>query len=243
MFRHKGKNRTYIHNLKLASLLSFVAGIVNITGILSVQRLTTNITGHFAYFTQKLSSCNYEAALMYFSFVLSFLCGAFVSNLLIEITLRTKPAIIHVFPMIIEIAILNIVGFVDSQHALSSIESQVIACSLLFAMGLQNALVTSVSQSVVRTTHLTGLFTDLGIELSRLFFYCRKTGFQQLKKSIYLKLAIIGGFFLGGISAGLLYSIFKLKTLLFATAFLIIAFLYDNIRFQYYLFKRKLQSL
>jgi hypothetical protein len=37
MFRHKGKNRTFIHNLRLATLLSFVAGIVNITGVLAVK--------------------------------------------------------------------------------------------------------------------------------------------------------------------------------------------------------------
>jgi uncharacterized membrane protein YoaK (UPF0700 family) len=42
---------------------------------------------------------------------------------------------------------------------------------MLFAMGMQNAMVTKISQSIVRTTHLTGLFTDLGIELSQLFFY------------------------------------------------------------------------
>ena len=39
----------------------------------------------------------------------------------------------------------------------------------MFAMGLQNALVTKISNATVRTTHLTGLFTDLGIELSQLF--------------------------------------------------------------------------
>lgn len=47
--------------------------------------------------------------------------------------------------------------------------SNIIAFSLLFAMGLQNALVTKISNATVRTTHLTGLFTDLGIELSQLF--------------------------------------------------------------------------
>lgn len=50
MFRHKGKGRTYYHNLKLASILSGVAGLVNITGVLSVNNLTTNVTGHFAFF-------------------------------------------------------------------------------------------------------------------------------------------------------------------------------------------------
>jgi uncharacterized membrane protein YoaK (UPF0700 family) len=49
MFSHTGKNRTLKHNLKIASLLSFVAGIVNVAGFLSVQRLTTNVTGHFAF--------------------------------------------------------------------------------------------------------------------------------------------------------------------------------------------------
>jgi len=242
MFRHKGKSRTYIHNLKLASMLSFAAGMVNITGILSVQTLTTNITGHFAFFAEHFSNKSYGMALVSLLFVASFLAGAFVSNLLIEATLRIKPAICHVFPMMIEIVMLNLVGLSGNHAPLSAVDSQIIACALLFAMGMQNALVTSVSQSVVRTTHLTGLFTDLGIELSQLFFYYKRTDIQQLKRSIYLKLAIIGCFFLGGITSGFIYSTFRLKTLLFAAAFLLIAFYYDNLRFRYYQLKRKLQS-
>jgi len=50
MFRHKGKNRTHAQNLRLTTLLSFIAGIVNITGVLSVKTLTTNVTGHFFFF-------------------------------------------------------------------------------------------------------------------------------------------------------------------------------------------------
>ena len=53
MFRHKGESRTLKHNLRIASLLSFVAGIVNVAGFLSVQRLTTNVTGHFAFFVEE----------------------------------------------------------------------------------------------------------------------------------------------------------------------------------------------
>ena len=50
MFTHRGDKRTYAHNLKIASLLSFVAGSVNAIGFISIQRLTTNVTGHFAFF-------------------------------------------------------------------------------------------------------------------------------------------------------------------------------------------------
>jgi hypothetical protein len=54
MFTHQGNKRTPSHNLQIASLLSFVAGIVNVCGFLSVQRLTTNVTGHFAFFVDEI---------------------------------------------------------------------------------------------------------------------------------------------------------------------------------------------
>lgn len=242
MFRHEGKGRTYIHNLRLASILSFVAGLVNITGVLSVKVLTTNVTGHFAFFSEDLSNGKYPIAIEYLFFIFSFLLGAFVSNTLIEIVSRIKPQISYTFPIAIEIVILFIVSLFGSSSALSNSSSQIIACSLLFAMGLQNALVTKVSQSVVRTTHLTGLFTDLGIELSQLFFYRKTSEFKRLSKSIYLKLAIICCFFFGCLVGGFIYRSFELKTLQIASVFLIIALFYDNLRFHYYNIKRKVQS-
>ncbi|CAN5797871.1 YoaK family protein [soil metagenome] len=241
MIRHKGKSRTYIHNLKLASILSFVAGIVNITGVLSVKVLTTNVTGHFAFFSEDLSNRNYGLAVVYLLYILSFFVGAFVSNLLVEIVLRVKPKMSYAVPIIIEILILSVVGLLGSNAAMSDTNSQIIACLMLFAMGLQNSLVTKVSQSVVRTTHLTGLFTDLGIELSQLLFYRKTAEFKQLAKNIYLKLAIIVCFFLGCLIGGFVFRSFELRTLMLAAGFLIIALFYDSLRFLFYNLKRKVQ--
>ena len=241
MFRHQGKSRTYIHNLKLASILSFVAGVVNITGVLSVKVLTTNVTGHFAFFSEDVSNKNYHTAFFYLLFISSFFAGAFVSNFLIETVSRKKPQIAFAFPMAVEIIILSVIAVLGSRVVLHN-NTQIIACSLLFAMGLQNALVTKVSQSVVRTTHLTGLFTDLGIEVSQLFFYRKTQQFKMLSKNIYLKLAIIGCFFWGCVIGGILYGSFEMKTLLLAVSFLTIAFFYDNILFHYHHLKRRVKS-
>ncbi|MEO5967648.1 MAG: YoaK family protein [Ferruginibacter sp.] len=238
MFIHRGENRTYIHNLRLASLLSLVAGIVNITGVLSVKVLTTNVTGHFAFFVEDLSNKDYKIAIIYLFFILAFLMGSFTSNLIIEIVYRIKPEASYVFPIVIEIIILMIVGIFGVSSTMSSLDGEIIACTLLFAMGLQNSLVTKASQSVVRTTHLTGLFTDLGIELSQLFFYKKRSEFIRLSKSIYLKLAIIGCFFLGCLAGGFIYRSIELKTLILAAAVLVIALFYDTLRFHYYNLKR-----
>jgi uncharacterized membrane protein YoaK (UPF0700 family) len=236
MFRHKGSRRTFLHNLRLASNLSFIAGIVNIAGVLSVATLTTNVTGHFAYFAEEVSLKNYSKAITFLFFILFFLIGAFVCNTLIEITSLVKPRIAHAFPMLIEVLVLLVIGlgYVNQQ--------EYIAYLLLFAMGIQNALVTQISQSVVRTTHLTGLFTDLGIEISQLFFYRKPTEKSRLRRSIFLRLSIIFFFFLGCILGGFFYEEYKLKILLFAALSLTIALLFDNIIIYYHLTKRKIKS-
>jgi len=122
---------------------------------------------------------------------------------------------------------------------LIAVHPNIIACSLLFAMGLQNSLVTKISNATVRTTHLTGLFTDLGIELSQLFFYKEPTKRQQLYSSIKLRLTIISFFFIGGIVGGIFYGKMELKVLCIAAIALIIGLIYDNLKLKLLLLNRK----
>jgi uncharacterized membrane protein YoaK (UPF0700 family) len=72
MFRHKGKRRAFKHNLRLASILSFIAGLVNITGVLSIKTLTTNVTGHFAYFAEELVKKNYINSFVFLVYIFFF---------------------------------------------------------------------------------------------------------------------------------------------------------------------------
>jgi uncharacterized membrane protein YoaK (UPF0700 family) len=229
MFRH-GKPRTFIHDLRLASMLSLAAGVVNIVGVLSVNTLTTNVTGHFAFFAEAFVNQNYSTAWIYILYVLSFLAGAVTSNFLIELMIRRNVSAPHAFPMILEIVLL---GSAAAASINSSVSNYVIANILLFSMGLQNALVTKVSQATVRTTHLTGLFTDLGIEMSQLFFYRAEAQVRQLKQSIYLRLAIIGFFFAGGVVGGYTYEVIGVKALFLGAGWLLITLLYDNIRYRF----------
>jgi uncharacterized membrane protein YoaK (UPF0700 family) len=228
MFRHKGKTRTLKHNLRIASLLSFVAGIVNVAGFLAVQRLTTNVTGHFAFFVDEIFKLNFWQGFIYFLYIFFFFLGSFVSNLIIEIISKSSDRLIYVIPTIIESLILFFLA-VFGQFLISQ-NPNLLVCSLLFAMGLQNSLVTTISNATVRTTHLTGLFTDLGIELSQLFFYKQKDQKDKLYSSIKLRLTIITFFFLGGLIGGILYSTLKLYVLAIAATVLIIGIIYDDLK-------------
>lgn len=236
MFRHKGKSRGLKHNLGIASLLSFVAGIVNVVGFLAVQKLTTNVTGHFALMVEEALKVNFSQSLFYFLYIFFFFLGAFFSNSIIEITNKLNDKYIYTIPVIAEFLILTIISLLDYNFIIT--HSNLIACCLLFAMGLQNSLVTIISNSLVRTTHLTGLFTDLGIEISQLFFFKDKAHQKKLISSIKLRITIISTFFTGGIVAGLLYPEIKIKTLIIASLTLIIGLSID-----YFIIKMRLNKL
>lgn len=237
MFRHRGKARTFKHNLRIASLLSFIAGIVNVAGFLSIQKLTTNVTGHFAFFIDEIFKLNFLQGFVYFLYIFFFFIGSFTSGFIIEMLTRKKVNSIYIVPTIIESFILLISAFfsadvVEKYPAL-------LAFLLLFAMGLQNSLVTTISNATVRTTHLTGLFTDLGIELSQWFFYKQKEQKHKLHASIKLRLTIICFFFLGGIFGGILYTMIALYVLAIAALTLIIGISSDYIKLKLLLRRRK----
>lgn len=237
MFRHLGKTRTLKHNLQIASLLSFVAGIVNVAGFLSVQQLTTNVTGHFAFFVDEVFKLDFWKGFVYFLYILFFFLGSFVSNFLVEMVAKKNQKQIYIIPTLIESIILFTVAFAG--EPLINKHPDLIAYSLLFAMGLQNSLVTTISNATVRTTHLTGLFTDLGIELSQLFFYRKRESQVKLLSSIKLRLTIIVFFFIGGIISGVFYSNITLYVLAIAGTVLIAGLVYDSIKLRLILLKRR----
>ncbi len=233
MFRHQGTSRTLIHNLRIATVLSFVAGIVNVSGFLAFSQLTTNVTGHFAFFISDVADFEFWKGTIYVVYIFSFLTGAFCSSFLIERFRESKKLNVFVLPTLLEVVILISIGLFNLE-TLNTVANLVV-CALLLAMGLQNSLVTQISDAVVRTTHLTGLFTDLGIELSQLFFKKYKAKHQALKATITLRLFIICFFFSGGLIGGFIYSNleFNIHTLIIGAIILLISLFYDDFRYQF----------
>jgi len=239
MFRHQGKNRTLKHNLRIATILSFVAGIVNVTGFLSFKQLTTNVTGHFALFIYDVTNFEFWKGTIYFLYIFSFLLGSFLSSFLIEKFKKNRKLNVFVLPTILECLILVSIAIFSNEIVIKY--PDIIVCLLLFAMGLQNSFVTQISNAIVRTTHLTGLFTDLGIDISRLFFPKSHPHRSKLKENIKLRIYIISFFFAGGLIGGFLYSRadLKLNTLIFGALILMTSLFYDDLKYSLIKTKRK----
>ncbi len=225
MLRHLGNRRNFRHNIRLAAILCLTAGFVNIAGLLAFAVLTTNVTGHVAYFAESFAQGDLRAVRIIGLWMFLFLMGAFTSSLIIGRIGRNQ-VFAYTIPIFIEIMILLLNGLYGYRYDGSIALQEIFAGSLLFAMGLQNAMVSMISGSVVRTTHLTGIFTDLGIDLAAatLPLSLQKPGLRQ---RIILRLVIILFFLAGAVAGGYSFTLLQHYTFLIPAALLVVAMFYD----------------
>ncbi|WP_431210287.1 YoaK family protein [Puia sp. P3] len=203
MLRHVGAHRSFRHNVRLATLLSLNAGFINAAGFIAFSVLTTNVTGHAALLAVNAAQGRWREVRMVALWLSLFLAGAFFSAWLIGWIGRRK-SVAYTIPIVLIIGVLVRIIFWGPAYDHSLQETELFAGSLLFAMGMQNALVSVISGSVVRTTHLTGMMTDLGIDLSAVVHSFKNVG-PVLARRVKLRLVIILSFLSGGLVGGYLF--------------------------------------
>jgi uncharacterized membrane protein YoaK (UPF0700 family) len=154
----------------LVLLLAGVAGAVNATGFFAVGLHTSHMTGAIATAGEMLASGQWGLAGLAFQVLLAFVVGAVAATTLLEAS-RHRQRGRHAPALLVEAVTLGGIGLWMVGHPAS--REPTLMWGLAFAMGLQNALVTRVSGAVVRTTHMTGVLTDIGIELVRMGAWVR----------------------------------------------------------------------
>lgn len=225
--------------------LAFQAGLINAGGVLAGQRFVSHITGSITQFSVELALIHFNTAWVAAMVPISFFIGILYSGYMIDqkIQKNQKPLYHFVFFSIAlflsVVALLGEANFMGTFGHLGSKKEEFILVSLLsFICGMQNATVTTASGAVVRTTHLTGLFTDLGIGIIRLLTL-NFTNHESKKKHEILafkfRVGLIG-FFSLGVYLGA-YAFERLAYLGFFIPSLISLLLYFIAKFKFKLYR------
>ncbi|WP_116602927.1 DUF1275 domain-containing transporter [Cupriavidus alkaliphilus] len=167
-----GKERSPGSNRQLAGYLTFVAGATNAGGFLAVHQYTSHMSGVVSAMADGLALGSLWLMLDGLGALLSFLAGAACSAVLVNWGRRERLQSEYALPLMLEATLLVCFGLLGSnfeQHEWLFVPATVMV--LCYIMGLQNALVTKLSNAEIRTTHVTGMVTDIGIELGKLFFW------------------------------------------------------------------------
>lgn len=220
--------------------------MINVASFLIFLSFSSNVTGYFAIFAAEIVRGNYYQVLIVLGWIFLFFFGSFTSNMIvIHFNNRNKYAA-HSVPIILEIVCLLVVGFYGQffyQETLK--ETELLLSLMLFAMGLQNGLTASISNFAVKTTHLTGATTDLGILLS-MFTKKEFRENQEMIDKAKLIVSITASYVIGGIIAGLIYRHVQFRLFYIVSGFLVIVIAYDlyTLKFLRYIqqFRRRKQE-
>lgn len=238
-----GKHRSKKTNTHLACFLAFTAGAVNAGGFLAVHQYTSHMSGIISAMADSLALGETNLLLDGVGALLSFLAGAICSTLLINWSHRHSLHSAYAFPLVLEAVLLICFGLLGEHLARHQWFFIPITVTLLcFIMGLQNAMITKLSKAEIRTTHMTGMITDIGIQLGRLLDWSRTTSTNRYTTpqpdftKLRLLCSLVGLFFTGGTLGALGFKhIGFISSLALATLLLILAVVpvTDDIRRQW----------
>lgn len=168
--------------------LAFVGGMVNVVGLLGFEhQAVTHLTGTTSMLAAALASLDGAAAVHLAVIIGSFVAGTVLSGFLIQdsaLQLGRRYGV----ALLLESILLSAAVPLLKHHNFFGIYSASCAC------GLQNAMMTTFSGAVIRTTHISGMLTDLGIFLGHAL-----RGLPVDSRRLRLCILVISGFLVGGI--------------------------------------------
>jgi uncharacterized membrane protein YoaK (UPF0700 family) len=194
-------------NFRLGCLLAFVAGAVNAGGFLAINRYTSHMSGIISGVGDDFALGNISAVLGGLTLLASFLFGSATTAVLVNWGHRKNIRSQFAVPLLLEASLLLCFGILGADIDMDGrVKIFIITPMLCFVMGLQNAVITKISKAEIRTTHMTGVVTDIGIELGKLFYWNKSQEANRNgqvianRKKLRTHALILSMFFVGGIS-------------------------------------------
>ncbi len=169
----EGNARTAAMNRQLAWSMAFVAGAVNAGGFLAIAHYTSHMTGVVSQMADAAAAGDYGVLWTALGMLLCFMTGAALSTLLVSLGKRRHMRGRYALSLLVEAGLLLVFGYLGARlqaRELLDLELTRAVALLCFIMGMHNAVTTNISGAQVRTTHMTGNATDIGIELAKLFY-------------------------------------------------------------------------
>ncbi|TWB42678.1 uncharacterized membrane protein YoaK (UPF0700 family) [Nitrospirillum pindoramense] len=200
---------------QLAVALCFVAGMTNAGGFLAVGQYTSHMSGVVSGLADNLVLGARDMVLMGLSALGAFLAGAASSAILINWGRRRGNTSQYAMPLSLEAALLLLFGALGILRPAVPYFLNLAVPLLCFIMGLQNAIITKISRARIRTTHMTGMVTDIGIELGKMLYWNRRSQdavravgqdgarVQADLPKLRLLSSLVGSFFGGGVLGAL----------------------------------------
>lgn len=200
-------HRSPVVDRRLGICLSLIAGATNAGGFLAIGQYTSHTTGMLSAVADHLVLGQFLLVAASLAAIAAFVGGAMTTALMVNWGQRRQLRSAYARPLALETSLLLVFGlFGAALQVHAEFFAPLTVLLLCYIMGLQNAVITKISHAEIRTTHVTGLVTDIGIELGKMLYFNRSaapTRVMANRRKLRIHLSLVSAFLVGGVAGAL----------------------------------------
>jgi uncharacterized membrane protein YoaK (UPF0700 family) len=228
MLKTRKRRLSYRLQMLYAFIYPFSSGIVIYAGLMTFSVVLTNITGLLPQIARDLYEGQMHTAASIFLWLFAFFFGGFFAGWCVEREKIKKRRYLHLLPLFVVSAIFTFVGSSDVNS--KAMHPLTFPGLILFSIGIQNAMVSLTTTSLIKASQMTGVVNELGVDIAEIF---HSEGEQRklIQREALLRLIVMSSFLIGAMFSVAVFPMLQTKIFYFPAGIIAGLMLHDYWRF------------
>lgn len=228
--RAKVRRQSFPIKMMYSFVYPFSSGIVIYAGLMTFSVVVTNVTGLLPQIAQGLYEGHFDTAGSIFLWLFAFFLGGFFAGWCVEAEKLHKRRFLHLLPLLTVIGLFSFVGASHPRDENGVLHPLVFPSLMLFAIGIQNAMVSLTTSSLIKASQITGVVNELGVDIAEIF-HSEGEKRRLVQREALLRIIIMCSFLLGALLSVAIFPQLQMKIFFVPAGIIAVVILHDLIRF------------
>lgn len=228
--RSKARRQSFPVKMMYSFVYPFSSGVVIYAGLMTFSVVVTNITGLLPQIAQRLYEGHFDTAASIFLWLFAFFLGGFFAGFCVEREKLRKRRYLHLLPLLTVIGLFVFVGASHPKDETGVLHPLTFPALMLFAIGIQNAMVSLTTSSLIKASQITGVVNELGVDIAEIF-HSEGEKRRLVQREALLRIIIMCSFLLGALFSVAVFPQLQMKIFFVPAGIIAFVILHDLIRF------------
>jgi uncharacterized membrane protein YoaK (UPF0700 family) len=225
----KVRRRSFRIKMLYAFIYPFSSGIVIYAGLMTFSVVVTNITGLLPQIAKELYEGTLNTAGSIFLWLFAFFLGGFFAGWCVEREKLLKWRYLHLLPLVVVAGIFLFVG--TSADDSTALHPVAFPGMILFSIGIQNAMVSLTTSSLIKASQMTGVVNELGVDIAEIF-HSEGEKRRLIQREALLRVTVMVSFLLGAMFSVAFFPLMQTKVFFVPAGIIAAVMVHDIWRFK-----------
>jgi uncharacterized membrane protein YoaK (UPF0700 family) len=223
----KVSRKAFSIKMLYAFVYPFSSGIVIYAGLMTFSVVVTNITGLLPQIARDLYEGQLNTAGSIFLWLFAFFFGGFFAGWCVEREKVRKWRYLHLLPLLVVMTLFILVGM---SNAITGLHPITFPSMVLFSIGIQNAMVSLTTSSLIKASQMTGVVNELGVDIAEIF-HSEGEKRRLIQREALLRLIVMCSFLLGAMFSVAMFPALQTKIFFVPAGIIAGVIVHDIFRF------------